>query len=282
MLTSETPSRSTSSGPWPAAGCWRGTTARSCSSPARSPANAWRRASSASRKGVAHADTVDVLDAVARPPCAPTTGAAAAATTRTSPTNGSATLKAEIDRRRASAASDACRWRTPPDGDGVAGARLPACGRDCTPRRGRLGFFREGTHALCDAAATGQLSPATVAWLAAAQAALAPHARRRRSLAVELAENVPASQRAVHVEVRGAVDARALAPLGGRTDGPERARRDVAGGGDRDRHADRSPTTCRSRTPSGAPLSRCRATSARSSRATGSCSKRSCSTSPGS
>jgi tRNA/tmRNA/rRNA uracil-C5-methylase (TrmA/RlmC/RlmD family) len=78
---------------------------------------------------------------------------------------------------------------------------------------GRLGFFREGSHALCDAAATGQLSDGAVAWLAAAQAVLDPRVADS-ILSVELAENVPASQRVVHVEVRGPVDTRALAPLG--------------------------------------------------------------------
>jgi tRNA/tmRNA/rRNA uracil-C5-methylase (TrmA/RlmC/RlmD family) len=78
---------------------------------------------------------------------------------------------------------------------------------------GRLGFFREGSHALCEAAATGQLSDGAVAWLAAAQQALTP--RLAGSLvAVELAENVPGSERAVHVEVREAVDRAALAVLG--------------------------------------------------------------------
>src|SRR3954471_9290687 len=32
---------------------------------------------------------------------------------------------------------------------------------------GRIGFFREGTHEICDAAATGQLLPATVDWIGA-------------------------------------------------------------------------------------------------------------------
>ena len=33
-------------------------------------------------------------------------------------------------------------------------------------RGGRLGFFREGTHEICDAASTGQLLPSTHAWIA--------------------------------------------------------------------------------------------------------------------
>ena len=78
---------------------------------------------------------------------------------------------------------------------------------------GRLGFFREGSHALCDAGGTGQLSEGAVAWLAAAQQALAPRLAAA-IVAVELAENVRGDERAVHVEVRDAVNHRELLPLG--------------------------------------------------------------------
>jgi 23S rRNA (uracil1939-C5)-methyltransferase len=78
---------------------------------------------------------------------------------------------------------------------------------------GRLGFFREGSHALCDAAVTGQLSEGALAWLAAAQQALAPRLAAA-IVAVELAENVAGDERAVHVEVRDAVNRRELLPLG--------------------------------------------------------------------
>ena len=77
---------------------------------------------------------------------------------------------------------------------------------------GRLGFFREGSHALCDATVTGQLSDGAVAWLAEAQQKLTP-GLAGAIIAVELAENVPGRERAVHVEVRGSVDRRALMPL---------------------------------------------------------------------
>jgi 23S rRNA (uracil1939-C5)-methyltransferase len=65
-------------------------------------------------------------------------------------------------------------------------------------RHGRVGFFREGSHALCDAASTGQLTPKTIAavlgfidvtprpWLDAIDA-------------IELTENVPGDQRAMHL-----------------------------------------------------------------------------------
>ena len=77
---------------------------------------------------------------------------------------------------------------------------------------GRLGFFREGSHALCDATVTGQLADGAVAWLAAAQQKLTPQLASA-IIAVELAENLPGRERAVHVEVRGSVDRRALMPL---------------------------------------------------------------------
>jgi 23S rRNA (uracil1939-C5)-methyltransferase len=77
---------------------------------------------------------------------------------------------------------------------------------------GRIGFFREGSHALCDAAATGQLSEGAVRWLEGAQRAMTPRLAHA-IVAVELAENVPASQRAVHVELREPVDRAALLPL---------------------------------------------------------------------
>ena len=72
----------------------------------------------------------------------------------------------------------------------------------------------------------------------------------RRSIAsVELAENMPASQRAVHVEVRGRRRRAALAPLGGRAHRPERARLVVAGAWQSSPAPPSSPTTCRRRTP---------------------------------
>ena len=67
--------------------------------------------------------------------------------------------------------------------------------------RGRtLGFFREGSHQLCDPAVTGQLLPATVSLVGE----LAERVRDG-SLAgvteIELAENIPASERALHFEL---------------------------------------------------------------------------------
>jgi 23S rRNA (uracil1939-C5)-methyltransferase len=77
-------------------------------------------------------------------------------------------------------------------------------------RDGRIGFFREGTHEICDAAATAQLAPATNAWIAAAQAALGAE----RGLAgLEIAENAPGDQRAVHLELHEGADPASFARL---------------------------------------------------------------------
>ncbi|HEV8397083.1 MAG TPA: TRAM domain-containing protein [Vicinamibacterales bacterium] len=84
-------------------------------------------------------------------------------------------------------------------------ARLHAAG-------GRLGFFREGSHALCDAEATGQLSAGTVAWIRRAESFLTA-ATTAAILGVEVAENIPESERTAHVEVRGPIDRAAWAPL---------------------------------------------------------------------
>jgi 23S rRNA (uracil1939-C5)-methyltransferase len=66
-------------------------------------------------------------------------------------------------------------------------------------RGGRIGFFREGSHHLCDARATRQLLPAT-------SDALEQLASGLRSLAdssvqtIEVSENVDASERVVHLD----------------------------------------------------------------------------------
>jgi 23S rRNA (uracil1939-C5)-methyltransferase len=77
---------------------------------------------------------------------------------------------------------------------------------------GRLGFFREGTHQVCDAAGTGQLSDGALEWMRAAEQALTPQLARSL-LAVEIAENVPGTERGVHLTVSGPVDRAAIAPL---------------------------------------------------------------------
>jgi 23S rRNA (uracil1939-C5)-methyltransferase len=93
--------------------------------------------------------------------------------------------------------------RSPEDGYRMR-ARLHVRGR-------RIGFFREGTHEICDPRRTRQLLPATcdvLDRLGAAAASLGDVVRE-----VEVSENVDASQRTVHFETSAPVDARALASL---------------------------------------------------------------------
>jgi len=79
-------------------------------------------------------------------------------------------------------------------------------------RGGRVGFFREGTHDLCDARATRQLLPATsdvLERLATLLPTMGPDAIRE----IEVSENVEASQRALHLGAVAQVDLDRLAPL---------------------------------------------------------------------
>jgi 23S rRNA (uracil1939-C5)-methyltransferase len=79
-------------------------------------------------------------------------------------------------------------------------------------RGGRLGFFREGTHEICDVRATRQLLPVTCDVLERLAAGL-------RSLGadwvheVELSENVDASERVVHFDAAPGANARTLQKL---------------------------------------------------------------------
>jgi tRNA/tmRNA/rRNA uracil-C5-methylase (TrmA/RlmC/RlmD family) len=95
-------------------------------------------------------------------------------------------------------------------------------------RQGRVGFFEEGSHRLCEVAPSRQLSAAsaeTVARLAAAIAGAAPEADAE----IEWAEDVPATTRVAHLTV-ATLDAgaalSALAPL----DGVDGASWSIAGG----------------------------------------------------
>lgn len=66
-------------------------------------------------------------------------------------------------------------------------------------RDGRLGSFREGTHDICDYGRTGQVLEATTLVLAEVGARL----RRRRVSeveAIEVAENLPGDERALHIQ----------------------------------------------------------------------------------
>jgi 23S rRNA (uracil1939-C5)-methyltransferase len=84
-------------------------------------------------------------------------------------------------------------------------------------RGGRPGFFREGTHDVCDPRPTRQLLPSTCDALerfGAAMRSLAISAVRE----IEVSENVDASHRALSLEMSAAVDSRALERLAA-TDG---------------------------------------------------------------
>jgi 23S rRNA (uracil1939-C5)-methyltransferase len=89
-------------------------------------------------------------------------------------------------------------------------------------RGARFGFFREGTHDLCDARATRQLLSATIDALERLMAAI-------RSLGIdtvreiELSENVDGTERVVHLETSQPIDPRLMAKLlsvDGLTPGP--------------------------------------------------------------
>jgi 23S rRNA (uracil1939-C5)-methyltransferase len=66
---------------------------------------------------------------------------------------------------------------------------------------GRIGFYREGSHTLCDPAATGQLSGDALS--AVADAVAAVQHSGAPVVAVELTENIAGSERAISVEVKG-------------------------------------------------------------------------------
>jgi 23S rRNA (uracil1939-C5)-methyltransferase len=78
--------------------------------------------------------------------------------------------------------------------------------------RGRVGFFLESTHQVCDAGETGQLSTGTADWVAALNRTLTPD-QMRGLAAIEVAENIPGDERACHLELHGHVDARGYAAL---------------------------------------------------------------------
>jgi tRNA/tmRNA/rRNA uracil-C5-methylase (TrmA/RlmC/RlmD family) len=81
-------------------------------------------------------------------------------------------------------------------------------------RNGRIGFFREGTHDLCDPATTGQLLPETLDVFDRLGVALL---RERVSgvTSIELSENMPGDERALHAEVECPVDLARAADLVG-------------------------------------------------------------------
>lgn len=70
-------------------------------------------------------------------------------------------------------------------------------------RAGKVGFYREGSHDICDAAQTAQLSEAAVAAGIAAIDALATTGVSTAS--VMISENIAADERALYIELDGAV-----------------------------------------------------------------------------
>jgi 23S rRNA (uracil1939-C5)-methyltransferase len=64
----------------------------------------------------------------------------------------------------------------------------------------RAGFYREGTHELCDPASTGQLRPETIA-AAAAVAGTLHESAPGAAVSISIAENIPGTERAAHVDV---------------------------------------------------------------------------------
>ncbi|NOT24647.1 MAG: class I SAM-dependent RNA methyltransferase [Acidobacteria bacterium] len=77
---------------------------------------------------------------------------------------------------------------------------------------GRLGFYREGSHELCDPASTGQLHERTLDWIASAERLIARHGLSGLA-GVEIAENVSGEERACHLELQGGVEPDAFVVL---------------------------------------------------------------------
>ena len=93
---------------------------------------------------------------------------------------------------------------------------------------GRVGFYREGTHALCSAAPTRQLADATNAWLARVEELIARHSLSGLT-AVEVSENISGTERACHVELQAGVDYSGYKALAEGLTGLSAARADRAG-----------------------------------------------------
>lgn len=70
---------------------------------------------------------------------------------------------------------------------------------------GRIGFYREGTHTLCGASQTRQLSDGTNAWIALAEE-IVPGTAQAGLAAIELSENIVGDQRACHLELQAGAD----------------------------------------------------------------------------
>ena len=147
---------------------------------------------------------------------------------------------------------------------------------------GRAGFYREGTHQLCDAGATKQLRAETVAAVGRLAASLEREAPGD-VVSITMAENIAGDERAAHLE---------LAPRARVADGRSNARRPTRSWPASARWSRRRGSGDRSAIPwSSDPVDRARrrprrrghaprGTPRRSSRATATCSRRSCRRSP--
>jgi 23S rRNA (uracil1939-C5)-methyltransferase len=78
---------------------------------------------------------------------------------------------------------------------------------------GRVGFFLEGTHQVCDVASTGQLLQETADWVAGLNRELTPD-QMRSLAAIEVAENIPGRERACHLELHSGAEAGNYAAIG--------------------------------------------------------------------
>lgn len=79
-------------------------------------------------------------------------------------------------------------------------------------RGGRLGFFREGTHVLCDPASTRQLRDDTIEVIGRLEAALSS-APEGLITDVEISENIAATERAMHLVLHPDAEPAPVAPL---------------------------------------------------------------------
>ena len=95
-------------------------------------------------------------------------------------------------------------------------------------QEGRIGFYREGSHAVCAAAPTRQLADATNTWIDGIGRTL-PRQALQGLAAIELAENAGGDQRACHLEVHGGVEAAAFLPVAAGLTGLSAARGDRPG-----------------------------------------------------
>lgn len=75
-----------------------------------------------------------------------------------------------------------------------------------------IGFMREGSHEICAVGPTGQLLPATVAWIEDVEARLRGDTLKGLT-SIEIAENIAATERACHLELEPGTDAQPFAAL---------------------------------------------------------------------